>query len=499
MNTSKNNWNNKFDLFIINYELNYTEELQRWIQGQQRKYKEKKGLMRTDTFDGMLRRKRFEEEFVNNPKFIHFNNNQRTYSITDGDFVLTEDRQYVKFNSCNKRRQGCIECYKDGIKRVVDRKTGENQYCKMCQKKKGTTLIYVEAKKCDEITWQNIRYYLLNPVRTIQQDKTPRKFFPENSNKFNLEKASCGKCKLLLPVKLFTYNSTNKFNINTICKDCDAKYKKQYKETIQGFFSTMFDTMTYATKLRKQCKMTWTKKEFLLWVVDEIERTQGKCYYSQLEYSFDRKKGGWCISPERLDNKKNYCPTNVKFILKWFQTTDLTKGIDVEGSSQWTITKFQNVPILSNKINTLEYTAYIDRILIECEEDLQLTRNQRSGRCQGKGRRVSILTQLIVNKMKHIRKSIKSRFVEDAKRYSDIDEKWILEYFKATRFRCYYSNIIMGLDSSKDWFCSIERKDQTIGYTKENTVFTCIEFNTNNQFSRKTFKEIWNIDIDILK
>lgn len=44
--------------------------------------------------------------------------------------------------------------------------------------------------------------------------------------------------------------------------------------------------------------------------------------------------------------------------------------------------------------------------------------------------------------------------------------------------KCYYSDIPLVFKEHSEWMCSIERINNEIGYTKENIVLVCSEFNT---------------------
>ncbi|CAH6420050.1 Hypothetical protein UVM_LOCUS35 [uncultured virus] len=50
--------------------------------------------------------------------------------------------------------------------------------------------------------------------------------------------------------------------------------------------------------------------------------------------------------------------------------------------------------------------------------------------------------------------------------------------------RCFYSDIPMAFKSDSDWTCSLERIDENLGYTNENVVLVCFEFNTVKQLNR---------------
>lgn len=64
-------------------------------------------------------------------------------------------------------------------------------------------------------------------------------------------------------------------------------------------------------------------------------------------------------------------------------------------------------------------------------------------------------------------------------------EQWIKQCIEnnAMDIRCYYTNLQMSLRYHSDWSISVERKDQSIGYTVENTVFCVVEMNGAKQWS----------------
>ena len=57
----------------------------------------------------------------------------------------------------------------------------------------------------------------------------------------------------------------------------------------------------------------------------------------------------------------------------------------------------------------------------------------------------------------------------------------ILDKIIEQKGRCYYSNIPLKFTRKTDWMASLERLDNCQGYTKENTVLVCVEFNCTDQ------------------
>jgi len=54
----------------------------------------------------------------------------------------------------------------------------------------------------------------------------------------------------------------------------------------------------------------------------------------------------------------------------------------------------------------------------------------------------------------------------------DLENKW-----KKQNGKCYYSDIKMTKERHSNWSCSLERLNNSLGYTNNNTVLICQEFN----------------------
>jgi hypothetical protein len=78
---------------------------------------------------------------------------------------------------------------------------------------------------------------------------------------------------------------------------------------------------------------------------------------------------------------------------------------------------------------------------------------------------------------------------------NELTFKQLLDLYIRQNGRCYYSNIFMSFKTRGDWQISKERIDPNIGYTEENTVFACIEFQTRAQWSKQKFNEIFRPEI----
>ena len=68
-----------------------------------------------------------------------------------------------------------------------------------------------------------------------------------------------------------------------------------------------------------------------------------------------------------------------------------------------------------------------------------------------------------------------------------ITKEWIVEQLVRQNGCCYYSDMPMTFKPCSDWRASLERLNESLGYTPENVVIICYEFNTGNktQWSRE--------------
>ena len=69
-----------------------------------------------------------------------------------------------------------------------------------------------------------------------------------------------------------------------------------------------------------------------------------------------------------------------------------------------------------------------------------------------------------------------------------IDE--IIEIYNKQNGRCYYSNIRMNPKPCSNWQCSLERLNDNDGYTKNNVVLVCLEFNNRTKWTNNKINEL---------
>ena len=110
--------------------------------------------------------------------------------------------------------------------------------------------------------------------------------------------------------------------------------------------------------------------------------------------------------------------------------------------------------------------------------------------------KVNFVKQFRITKLKFDASTIDPKFVQklfwncetNSKRRNMpvlIDFDWIIKQAQRQKGRCAYSDIPMVFEQKLDWMASLERVDETQGYTPMNTILICQEFNTpHSQWNR---------------
>jgi len=75
-----------------------------------------------------------------------------------------------------------------------------------------------------------------------------------------------------------------------------------------------------------------------------------------------------------------------------------------------------------------------------------------------------------------------------------ITPRSLWEQLKAQNFRCFYTGVPLAFEAGKDFMASLERLDENLGYTLENTRIIIVELNTAHyQWSHKDVEFHWPI------
>jgi hypothetical protein len=229
------------------------------------------------------------------------------------------------------------------------------------------------------------------------------------------------------------------------------------------------DTYAYRQGSSMEHTFNWTSDEFTLWAADTLERQNFKCAYS------GQRLNASTVSLERLDETIGYSPENCILIDIHFQT-----------GCQWTHEKFQSVYELRDT------DTYDDD---EVRKTINWTRMNKSEQTQNARRGHQHATKLSAA-FSILKGSCRSSTSSRNKRgknhqQSEITTEYLIELWEKQRGRCYYLDI--PLNTCGDWQVSVERLDESEGYTKDNVVLVALETqNAYDQWSKEFVKSVWD-------
>ena len=155
------------------------------------------------------------------------------------------------------------------------------------------------------------------------------------------------------------------------------------------------------------------------------------------------------------------------------------------GKPQWSTQKFNDVPKLSKRKDSIERIKFIQSRIDECSDIVEAYRNNDDDRLK----KHTQLTYYIDN----IANRCSARNIEKHNTAGNYKILFLAVYDKirANRLRCEYSNIPMSLKQCFDWSLSIERLNNDKPYIRENIALVCAEFNTPTQWKPEHFKKFW--------
>lgn len=218
----------------------------------------------------------------------------------------------------------------------------------------------------------------------------------------------------------------------------------------------------------------WTLDEFRSWFADTLKMQNFKCAYSCVRLTKNS------VSLERLDETKGYSCENCVLIDIHFQT----------GGRQWSREKFLSVYELRN---TDTYDEHEVRETINWNQLTESEHRSRAHRTRPR-RDQQHATELykIVQQLRNTTKaSTKSRNSNGCNHEeSEITIEYLIELWEKQRGRCYYLNVPM--NTCGEWQVSVERIDESKGYTKDNIVLTTLETqNAYAQWSKEFVENVW--------
>eukprot|EP00438_Fugacium_kawagutii_P026288 Skav224745 [mRNA] locus=scaffold580:21452:30574:- [translate_table: standard] len=392
---------------------------------------------------------------------------------------------------------------------------------------------------------------LLGPGELDRMLKEAKEFKKSCPKKYNLRRVPddqgrwrCNKCGEMLAPEAFSLRKNGcRYMPSNMCKQCDGQKSSDWHRTLRGTLQQLLSDAR--RRLRKDlhgCSLSWDD------LYEMVKRQRGRCDYSGVPMEVCKPNSHWRMSLERVNNGNGYSWENCVLIAAEFNTGDWSKGKGVDqatvnGTAQWSPQKVQAVfdlreqevdldalradiqearqkgkhqlrgcqEKLPDKPNLLEPGQICCRMCSTYLNPANFTPSQHrpGGLCKACTREYnraysSTLRGHVNNLLKMARQRAKSK----ALKFS-LTQKQVLGMLEQQGGRCYYSRVPLEYKQiHSDWRMSIERLDNSKGYTAENCVLIAVEFNTSDrsrnkgvtkvfgtsQWSREKVEHIWGKD-----
>jgi hypothetical protein len=317
----------------------------------------------------------------------------------------------------------------------------------------------------------------------------------------------CGKGKNL---EDFNNCKSSKDGKQSMCRECEKirHIERTNNMSLEQYISYIFKNCKHNAKER--CKTKNLAGEFLItkkYLLKLYNNQSGKCYYTGVKLNMN-PKSDYQGSIERLNPLYGYTRENVAWVC-----------LETNISAQFTIRKIKKILVLCNKSidedklkdsidtaknykpvrntpQTKTEIIFVDENKFikcnKCEEIKKISefRKARSicKKCECIQTRIhtETLRGRIFSLIQHAKGATKIRKKVREMEACTLTFDELLNIYETQKGRCYYSNIPMKLKLNSSWRISLERTNVNLGYTKENCVLICNEFNGTDNSSKYT-------------
>lgn len=230
-------------------------------------------------------------------------------------------------------------------------------------------------------------------------------------------------------------------------------------------------------------------------------KQNGKCHYSHVELVF-KQKCNWQCSLERINPLLGYIKSNVALIALEFNTASQMTSDKFKEMIKLLYTNHQNQNFdfykCRNYSGRVRSKKDIKNGMLMCNKCTTYNplNHFRKDRTTCKSCRHDEEQKYKSSPKGHLNKVLKQMINSSKDRNHsppEFDFDDLVELFNKQHGLCYYSGIPMTFGSYKDksWILSAERLDNTKGYTKDNTVMVCWEFNVPHlQWSKEKIEHV---------
>jgi len=309
----------------------------------------------------------------------------------------------------------------------------------------------------------------------------------------------CYKCHVQKPIDAFSTRTGGPDNLEFYCRECIKIKVNKYLATLEGYIVKLLCTAKNHAKTRKNRGRAeagvfdLTREDVrALW-----ESQNGKCFYSKINMSI-KQNTDWQCSLERLDPEKGYIVGNVALCCQEFN-----------GPIQWSIEKINSIKdaikidYVLPDYNYKYYPSIVQNTIKQEEKPIAPNGYFLCTRCNtfkpnkehspGNGCKAckkkydEFIKETPRRHLQTLVNCARTRGKEFKITYEDI-----VEIYKKQNGLCAYSKIPMTFGSykKKDWICSLERKDVSKGYVKDNVCLVCFEFNAADRKNSSKKEEV---------
>jgi len=325
----------------------------------------------------------------------------------------------------------------------------------------------------------------------------------------------CHSCKELKPKSEFCRSVGMASGIQSYCRDCSSQERKKVYRTLRGNAQCLAASARLRAKLKGlECSVSHED------ILDMLWHQQARCHYSGVELEYLQPNSHWRASLERVCNHSGYTTSNCVLIAAEFNTGDCSRhrgAREIHGTSQWSRAKVLEVPSLQRCSTSLvgfdadlaearRSTALrrkrISRVqsadgswpctlcgAFKCADDFYSKKTGKAGiesRCRDCSR--SLIYAYARTLRGNVSILLQSARHRAARRGHSVDltADFLLDTLWKQEGRCFYSRVPLEYKTPhSDWRMSLERLDNDLGYTIDNSVLVAAEFNTPDN-SRNT-------------
>eukprot|EP00438_Fugacium_kawagutii_P004434 Skav210966 [mRNA] locus=scaffold2129:96328:97665:+ [translate_table: standard] len=380
--------------------------------------------------------------------------------------------------------------------------------------------------------------------RMLKEAKEFKKTYPKKINPRRVPDEQgrwrCNKCGQMHPVQAFSLRRNGCRHMPTShCKQCHREECRDWLRTLRGNLQRVqLSARSRSMKELHSFSLSWDD------LYEMVKCQRGRCAYSGVPLELCKPNSHWRMSLERKNNSRGYSRENCALIAAEFNTGDFSRrtGVDqatVRGTAQWSPQKVQAVFDLRQQMVDLEALRadiqearqrpklrlpghqaklpgpnppepgqiYCRRCFTHFSPDkFAPSEHHPGGRCRVCKRKYnqaysSTLRGHISNSLRNARSRAKSKGLK-----CSLTPEHVLDMLERQSGRCFYSGVPLEYKRiHRNWRMSLERLDNSKGYTAQNCALIAIEFNTSDrsrnkgvtkvfgtsQWSREKVEHIW--------